>query len=111
MSKNSKKRTNYFDRALIRLNRKYGQDELVLSLKSEISSQNVQIGQLKSYIDELEDTIKDMRKALKMSPEEKYHYKREEAYKLILETNKNLTKHLKACRKDKEDLIIKLNKK
>lgn len=106
------KKDNYFDRALIRLHREYGKDELVLSLKSEISQKNVEIGQLKSYIDELEDTNKKLR-ALKetISPEIKAKVKKDELIQDYKKQLKNISYKLGACKKDREQLIIKLNEK
>lgn len=112
MSKKNNKKPNYFDRALIRLHRQYGKDELVLALKTEISQKNIEIGQLKSYIDELEDDNNKLR-ALKdnIDPEIKAKVKKDELIRDYKNQLKNISYKLGACKKDREQLIIKLNEK
>lgn len=55
---NTNENTEFYDGVLIKLHRKYGKDELVSSLTKNISEKDVEIGKLKSYIDELIDIIK-----------------------------------------------------
>lgn len=55
---NTDENTEFYDGVLIKLHRKYGKDELVSSLTKKISEKDIEIGKLKSYIDELIDTIK-----------------------------------------------------
>ena len=48
------------DRAyLLKLQRKYTKDDIVLYQKQEISKLQIELGQAKSYIEELEETIKN----------------------------------------------------
>lgn len=111
MPSNPKNDSGYIKRALIKLERQYGKDEYVLTLKSEISQKSVEIGQLKSYIDELEDTNKQLR-LLKdsISTEDKLEIKKDSRIKELTHENHILKKILGSCRKDRENLIIKLNK-
>lgn len=60
-----------FNKILIKLQRRYGKDELVKSLNKTISELRVEVGQLKSYIDELEDSHSEVLK------KEKIKYKNE----------------------------------
>lgn len=57
---------NFYDEALIKLRRQYGKDELVAVLTKQLSQKDFEIGQLKSYIDELEDTLKKTQNTAKM---------------------------------------------
>ena len=112
MGKKNNKTPNYFDRALIRLHRQYGKDELVLALKTEISQKNIEIGQLKSYIDEIMDNNNKL-KALKdnIDPEIKAKVKKDELVRCYKNQLNNINSKLSACKKDREQLIIKLNEK
>ena len=112
MGKKNNKTPNYFDRALIRLHRQYGKDELVLALKTEISQKNIEIGQLKSYIDEIMDNNNKL-KALKdnIDPEIKAKVKKDELVRGYKNQLNNVNSKLSACKKDREQLIIKLNEK
>ena len=111
MSKKSNHRSDYIGRALIRLEREYGKDELVLSLKSIISSKDVEIGQLKSYIDELEHTNKMLIEKDYNIPESvKNNMIKSPLIDQLKGKNRQLQKKLSICRKDREQLIIKLNK-
>ena len=49
---------DYIDRALIKLKRKYGKDELVATLSKQLSEAQTENGKLKSYIDELKHNHK-----------------------------------------------------
>ena len=60
-----------FNKILIKLQRRYGKDELVQSLNKTISELRVEVGQLKSYIDEIEDSHSEVLK------KEKIKYKNE----------------------------------
>lgn len=60
---------DFFDRALIKLNRKYGKDELVLSLKKEIKDKDIEIGSLKSEIDSLTEELNSKKQQLKLEKE------------------------------------------
>ena len=44
---------------LLKLQRKYTKDDIVLYQKQEISKLQIELGQAKSYIEELEETIKN----------------------------------------------------
>ena len=111
MSKKSNHRSDYIGRALIRLEREYGKDELVLSLKSTISSKDVEIGQLKSYIDELEHVNQQLIEKDYNIPENiKRNMLKDPLINQLKNQNKKLSKRLAICRKDREGLITKLNK-
>ena len=111
MSKKSNKSSDFIGRALIRLEREYGKDELVLSLKSTISSKDVEIGQLKSYIDELEDTNKKLiEKDYNITESVKNGMLKDPLITQLKGQIRQLNKKLSTCRKDREELIIKLNK-
>ena len=46
-----------FDRVLIRLRREYSKDEVVSALSKKLSKVEIELGQSKSYIEELEHRI------------------------------------------------------
>jgi thiamine phosphate synthase YjbQ (UPF0047 family) len=103
-------KTTYTDRALIKLHRKYGKDELIQSLEKQLSEKNVEIGQLKSEIDHLtnELTIKQIDKAL--NDEITRETRKEELYKNILDINKDLSKRNKDLVKLRDELLLKIDK-
>ena len=51
------KKTNFLDDTILRLRREYSKDEVVSALSKQISEKDIEIGKLKSYVDELEYTI------------------------------------------------------
>jgi hypothetical protein len=105
---------DFFDRALIKLNRKYGKDELVLSLKKEIKDKDIEIGSLKSEIDFLTDELSSKKQQLKLKKEidkaASIELRKEKQYQQILTENKNNQKTIRTFRKEKEELIIRLAK-
>lgn len=51
------KKHDGFDRVLIRLRREYSKDEVVSALSKKLSKVEIELGQSKSYIEELEHRI------------------------------------------------------
>ena len=77
-----------------------------------------ELGQANSYIEELELKIQDLKKELgkanditNISSAEKHEIKREILYMQKNKEKKELEKTIQKLRKDKEDLIIRLNQK
>jgi cell shape-determining protein MreC len=56
---------SYIDNVLIKLRREYSKDELVSALSKRLSEAEIENGKLKSYIDELEDSIEPINKLKK----------------------------------------------
>lgn len=55
---------DFQDKVLIKLNRKYGKDELVATKDKKISELEIELGKCKSYIDELEDSNKKLQREI-----------------------------------------------
>jgi hypothetical protein len=53
---------DFFDNVILRLRREYSKDEVVIILSKQISEKDVEIGKLKSYIDELKYNIQESKK-------------------------------------------------
>ena len=81
---------DYIDRAIIKLKRKYGKDELVATLNRQISEAQTENGKLKSHIEEL-----------------KYNHKQN-----LKHQHKQLKKEVKRLEKrNKDDLLFDANVK
>lgn len=99
---NKKKKTDYVDRVLIKLQRSYGKDELVAHLNKVIKEQSVEIGKLKSEIQYLEHTLSN--------PEHNINLKRKQVNADIHKENLGLQKKNRELRKDIDILHSKLSK-
>lgn len=105
---------DFFERTLLKLNRKYGKDELVLSLKKEIKEKNIEIGSLKAEIDFLTDELNSKKQECKLEKEINrstlIELRKEKQYQQILNENKGNQKTIKELRKEKAELIFRLIK-
>lgn len=110
----------YFNDVLIRLRRIYSKDETVSALSKKISELEIEIGKLKSYIDELEDgeqlamlykkisnmeiTEEKLRSDIKKISEMNINKK----MKSIMQANKALKANNKELKRENMDLIKRM---
>lgn len=74
------------------------------SLRKEVKAKDVEIGQLKSYIEELEAEKR-------LAKGERRELKKQDLIKEYVQKLDNAKAEIARLKKDKEDLIYKLNKK
>ncbi|MDD3875499.1 MAG: hypothetical protein PHT69_02700 [Bacteroidales bacterium] len=110
---------DYINRTIIKLRRKYGKDELVAALNTQLSEKDVEIGKLSSEIAFLEDKADKLTKeVLSLSGKLKFHEnkwesakiecRKEELYQHQLKDNSRLRKELKELRLKYNDVFAKL---
>lgn len=110
---------DYINRTIIKLRRKYGKDELVAALNTQLSEKDVEIGKLNSEIAFLEDEAeKQAKEVLRLSNKLKFHKntwksakiecRKEELYQHQLAENRKLRKELKELRLKYNDVFSKL---
>jgi len=74
--------TDYIDRTLIKLKRKYGKDELVASLIKQIKEDQIKIGQLSSEIDYLRNELEVKKYNLEINKVARIEIKKDELFAL-----------------------------
>lgn len=99
------------DDILIRLQRKYGKDELVASLNKQIKELNITIGTLRAEIEFLEHELLLTKSNKKIEKQALLDCRKEELYQNILTMNDKLRKENKTWKNQRDTLITKLNKK
>lgn len=99
------------DDILIRLQRKYGKDELVASLNKEIKELKVTIGTLKSEIEHKDHQILLTKSDKAIEKQALLDCRKEELYKNILKMNEKLRKENKTWKNQRDILITQHNKK
>lgn len=113
------KEKDYINRTIIKLRRKYGKDELVAALNTQLSEKDVEIGKLTSEIVFLEDKVEKLSKeVLSLGNKLKFHKniresakiecRKEELYQHQLAENRKLRKELKELRLKYNDVFAKL---
>lgn len=95
----------YIERALIKLKRQYGKDELVATLLKQISDQEVELGKLKAEIEFLQDELQNDKQSQELNRSAKIEARKEELYRLKVEDNLRLRKEIKKLRMVRNDLI------
>lgn len=103
------KKSDYIDRTIIKLKRKYGKDELVAHLNNTIREKDIEIGQLKSEIDYLSNELKIDKETREINRQARAQQKKDDNYKQILQQNKSLRESLSNMRKIRDELLAKLN--
>ena len=103
-------KVDYIGRALIRLKRKYGKDELVKSLLNEISEYKIEVGKLKSEIDFLNEELNLKKEQKEIIRESRISARKEELYRLKDLKIKQLRKDNKTLRELRDNLFAKTNK-
>ncbi len=99
---------NYIDRTILRLRRQYDKDELVSALNKQIKEKDMEIGMLKSEIDELKHELNvDHNEAYKIAQIE---IKKNNIFNAQKEQNKKLKAEVKRLRKTNKELIVKVIK-
>ncbi len=111
MSKDLKTTGKFYDNALLKLHRKYGKDELVLSLKKQISEKDIEIGKLKSEIDFLSAELSDKKEKKEIMRQANVKLKADELFLLKEKECKIHLKKIDELRKSNKELIMKLNHK
>lgn len=101
---------DFFDRALLKLKRKYGKDELVSSLVKQVQGKDLEIGKLKSEIYFLNDELRSKRELKEINKEANIRLRMDEMYQLKSEECKIHLKKISEIRKANNDLIIRMNK-
>lgn len=110
---------DYIDRTILKLRRKYGKDELVAALNTQLAEKDVEIGKLNSEIVFLEDKVEKLSKeVLRLSGKLKFHEnkwesakiecRKEELYQHQLKDNSRLRKEIKELRLKYNDVFSKL---
>lgn len=96
----------YFDDVLIKLRRTYKKDEYVSFLHKKLSKTEIELGKANSYIQELEDKVKNFG----MNKELNKQCKLDELYLMRSNENKNLRSELKKTRDTNRELICEIVK-
>lgn len=103
----------YIDDVLIKLNRKYGKDELVASLNTKIREKDVYIGQLLSEIDELRDKLGmetySKNEAKMVNKRAKIELRKDERFIQMKASNDKKTKEIKELKILRDKLISSNN--
>ena len=99
----------FIDRTILKLNRKYGKDELVACLNKQIKDKDFEIGQLKSEIDHLKHNLKNQEYKNEISKLVNIELSKDKMYILQNKKVKSQAKEIEKLNKEKERLIIKIS--
>jgi hypothetical protein len=121
LSINSSNESAFIDRAVIRLYREYSKDELVATLSKNLKEKDIEIGKLKSAIDELEyiksELSQEVQRLSHITKAKKQNDKttlkdvrKEELYNLLLNRNRNLQEINNRLRKNNKELAVQISK-
>ena len=101
---------DFIERQLIKLNRKYGKDELVQTLKSKLSEKEIQIGILKDEIQYYKEELEKLKRFKHLDEQTLKETKKEHLYNQQKQVNKALQKKLSLAKATQKELAIRLSK-
>jgi hypothetical protein len=97
----------YIDRALVKLHREYGRDELVATLRKQLSEANIENGKLRSEVDRLEDELSKVVDLKEAHRQAKIEAKQTEFYKAWSAQNAKQLDEIRKLRRLRDDLMSK----
>ena len=99
--------TDYIDRTIIKLKRKYGKDELVATLIKQIKEDQVLIGQLSSEIDYLRNELESKKYQVEINKIARIDARKDELFALKVKECKDLRERLKKLKTQRDELLQK----
>ena len=99
--------TDYIDRTLIKLKRKYGKDELVASLIKQIKEDQIKIGQLSSEIDYLKNELESKKYQTEINKTARIEARKDELFAIKIKECKDLRERFKKIKAQRDELLQK----
>ncbi len=101
--------TGYIDRALIRLRRQYGKDEVVAALGKQVSDRDIENGKLNSELGELKYKFNESQK--QTNRDAKVEFRKSELCGIKNKKIKAQAEEIKKLRQLRDKLMIQINQK